>query len=203
MLRGMAKITVALAATMAVISVATRVEGTSLLRRNLAELTMLAEHILVGKVVALSDGFEGNVPYTKVTIRVTKSIKGSRKKTFTFKQFGLIEPRDMGNGYTNLNVSPPGWPRFKKNEKVIVFLYKSAALTGLRTTVGLMQGKFTIKDGRIYNGVDNLGLFRNISVPLGKLTKAERSMLQMKKGPIDADTFISFLDKAVQNNWFK
>ncbi len=179
------------------------VYSTSMLKRNLGELTQLSEYILMGQVIALSDGFAGNVPYTEVTIQVAESLKGGQTGTYTFRQFGLLKPRDMGDGRTFVGVSPPGWPRFQQGEKVIVFLYKSAARTGLRTTVGLLQGKFNLVDGQVVNAVDNLGLFQNLKVPATQLTKAEEAMLRVQRGPVDAATFVSFVKKAVQQQWFK
>ena len=178
------------------------VHGTSMLKRNCADLTKLAECILVGTVTNVSDGLDGNLPYTEVTIQISQCLKGTESGTYTFRQFGLLQPRNMGNGYTNLNVSPAGWPRFNQDEEVMVFLYNRSPLNGLCTTVGLFQGKFSIERGKMSNAINNLGLFQNVSVPPGQLSKAEQSMFGIKQGDIDAETFIPFIEKAVQNNWF-
>ena len=50
--------------------------GSSVLKRNLKELTAIAELIIVGEVVSVTDGLDGNFPYTEVTIEVSQSIKG-------------------------------------------------------------------------------------------------------------------------------
>lgn len=178
------------------------VYGTGMLKRNVADLIKLSELILVGKVVSVTDGLDGNIPYTEVTLQVSNAIWGDAGETYTFRQFGLLKPRDMGNGMTNLNVSPDGWPRFQQGERVMVFLYRAGAITGFRTTVGLFQGKFTIKDGRISNAINNSGLFDNVSVGPRQLSKQEQSMLQTKVGPYNAETFISFVARAVNEQWF-
>ncbi len=176
--------------------------GTSVLKRNLSELTALAELIIVGKVVSVTDGLDGNFPYTEVTIEVSQSIKGTVSGTYTFRQFGLLKPRDMGNGLTNLNVTPDDWARYQEGQECMLFLYYAAALTGVRTTVGLNQGAFAITNNSIVNGVDNLDLFENVSVSGEQLTDGEVGMLQSKKGALNAQTFISFVDKAVRQGWF-
>ena len=181
----------------------TDVRGAGVKKRNVADLVSLSDLIVVGKVVSVSDGLDGNVPYTEITMDVSESIKGELGRFYTFRQFGLMQPRDMGNGYTNLNVTPDGWPRFKEGEDVVLFLYKAAALTGLRTTVGLFQGKFNVKDGHVTNEIDNQGLFEEVSVDVKSLSEEEQKLLQAKKGPMKVETFTSFVRKAVQGNWFK
>ncbi len=108
----------------------------------------------------------------------------------------------MGNGYTNLNVTPDGWARYAEGEEVMLFLYKEAALTGLCTTVGLFQGKFTIVDGQITNGINNQGLFDNVTAPMSQLTEEEGKLLLTTMGGMSASAFISFVRKAVDNGWF-
>jgi hypothetical protein len=177
--------------------------GSSVLKRNLKELTAIAELIIVGEVVSVIDGLDGNFPYTEVTIEVSLSIKGTVSGTYTFRQFGLLKPRDMGNGLTNLNVTPDDWARYQEGQECMLFLYNAAPLTGVRTTVGLNQGAFAITNNSIVNGVDNLDLFENVSVDSEQLTNGEERMLRSKKGALDAQTFISFVDKAVRQGWFK
>ena len=109
----------------------------------------------------------------------------------------------MGNGRINANVSPDGWPKFRQDEQVMVFLYQAARITGLRTTVGLMQGKFSIVDGKISNAINNMGLFDNLSLGPRELSKPEQSLLQNKRGPMDADSFINLITRAVDEGWFK
>ncbi len=191
-----------LALLLLIIAGGKHVYGTSMLKRNVADLIKLSELILVGKVVSVTDGLEGNIPYTEVKLQVSNAVFGDVGETYTFRQFGLLKPRDMGNGMTNLNVSPDGWPRFQQEEEVMVFLYRAGDLTRLRTTVGLFQGKFTIKGGRISNAINNSGLFDRVSVGPRQLSKQEQSILQAKAGPYNAETFISFVARAVNEKWF-
>jgi hypothetical protein len=177
--------------------------ATTLKHRNLAELISIAETIIAGTVLDVSDGLDGNLPYTEITLRISESIKGGKSGKFTFRQFGLLAPRPMPGGWTNLNVSPQGWPSFGQGEEVVVFLYRPAELTGLQTTVGLFQGKFTIENGRVANAVGNAGLFESVALDPDALTEAERELVTLRRGPADAARFMSLVRKAVRQNWFK
>jgi hypothetical protein len=177
--------------------------ATSVRHRDIGRLISLGEQIIVGEVLDVHDGIDANnVPYTEITINIRETAKGSARGTYTFRQFGLIEPRDMGNGLVNLNVTPDGWPTYSQGEDVVLFLYKAARLTGLRTTVGLEQGKFIIEDGYVTNAIGNAGLFSGVSVDKRQLNEKEIAMLQMRKGPVKEEFFLSFLRKALDQKWF-
>lgn len=179
-------------------------EAGSVLKRNIGDLISLGEIIVFGTVVEVTDGIDANnVPYTEVTVNVSEVAKGEAGGTLKFRQFGLIKPRDMGNGRTNLNVTPDGWPTYSKGEEVGLFLYKAAKWTGLRTTVGLHQGKFTVQNGQVSNIVDNEDLFKNLRVDRNLLSDKEREMVSMKQGKLPAELFKSFVTKAVRERWFE
>ena len=115
------------------------------LKANVAQITNLSTDIVVGRVVRVTDGIASdNLPHTEVTLSIDQTLKGTLSGTYIFWQFGLIKPRDMGNGMVNLNVTPAGWPRYAKGEEVMLFMNQQAALTRLRSTVGQFQGKFLI-----------------------------------------------------------
>jgi hypothetical protein len=182
---------------------ATPAGATKVKRANIADLVAMGDQIVIGKVTHVRDGIDAsNVPYTEVTVEIRETPKGDARGSYTFRQFGLTKPRDMGNGYTNLNVTPDGWPTYSQGEDVVLFLYKPAAWTGLRTTVGLSQGKFTIKDGYVANAIDNEGLFNGVRVDRTRLTEKEQGMVEMKGGKISEDLFLSFLRKSVEERWF-
>jgi len=178
---------------------ATEVCATSTLHRNIVELTALSEQIVVGSIVSVSDGIENQIPYTEITIEVREALKGDWRGQITFRQFGLQKPRLMPAGQVNLNVSPQGWPRYQNNEEVILFLYKPAELTGLRTTTGLLQGKFNIEGDKLANAIDNVGLFRGVSEAPDSLTPAESDLLTIERGPVDVKAFVSLVRKIVRS----
>jgi len=169
--------------------------------QNLVDLVRYAESIVIGTVESVSDGIDaGRVPYTEVTLRVSETLRGARGTTFTFRQFGLMKPGDIG-GRTVQMVTPDGWPTWTPGERVMVFLNRPAHLTGLRTTVGLGQGKFSLSGGTIVNAEQNLGLFRGLEVDSAHITEAQAAMLRTDGVAVDAGTFTSLVRTAVEDRW--
>jgi hypothetical protein len=176
--------------------------GATVLHRNVVDLIALSEVIVVGTVSQVTDGFDPNgVPYTEITMAVKESIRGNESGTYTFRQFGLLAPRDMGNGMVNLNTTLDGWPNYKQNQEVVLFLYKEASLTGFRTTVGLLQGKFDAEGDLLANAINNRGLFQNINVDPQVLSAAEQKLLDSSEGPMNRETFVGFVRNAVAQGW--
>jgi hypothetical protein len=169
---------------------------------NVVDLVAKSELILRGTVTEVTDGLDSRgIPYTEVTLHVADAIRGQVSGDYTFRQFGLLKPRDMGNGMTNLMVTPAGWATYTKGEEAILFLNKKAAWTGLQTTVGLGQGKFKVSMAGATNQANNVGLFKNISVdPTALGTKEERAMMT-QQGPVNVNAFVSLVKQAVNGQW--
>jgi hypothetical protein len=72
---------------------------------------------------------------------------------------------------------------------------------GFQSTAGLLQGKFDVRGGNVSNGIDNLDLFKDAVADEGMLDEAELKMMQQKAGPVQKDTLLSFVNKAVNNGW--
>lgn len=179
-------------------------QATSMLPQNVVDLVTHSERIMVGEVVTLTDGFDARgIPFTEVTLRVDDSIRGDNGAQYTFRQFGLLEPRDLGDGRTNLMVSPDGWPRFRQDEQVMVFLYQPASETGLQTTVGLLQGKFSIVDGQIANAVGNHNVFHKVEIDASMLSATEERLTRGQENheSMDAQTFVGLVKRAVAEEW--
>src|SRR5262252_2941198 len=69
---------------------------------NLVDLIAKSQLILRGTVTNVTDGIDSRgIPYTEVTLHISDSIRGNVGSDYTFRQFGLLKPRDMGNGLTN------------------------------------------------------------------------------------------------------
>ncbi len=178
--------------------------ATSMVARNVVDLIDLSQRVVVGEVIGLRDGFDAQqIPYTEITLRVEETLLGDEAPTLTFRQFGLLQPRDLPGGRTYVGVSPDGWPRFAKGERVLLFLYKPASLTGLQTTVGLLQGKFSIRDGRIVNALDNQNLFHEVGARPDLASGEFANLLALKRGPVDAKQMLSFLRQAIGQRWVK
>jgi hypothetical protein len=177
-------------------------KATTVKKMTVADLINYGDKIISGRVIAVNDGFNANnLPYTDVTVEVKESLKGNASGSYTFRQFGLMEPRDMGNGVTYVGVSPDGFPRFAAGEDVVVFLF-ARTQAGFESAAGLMQGKFTVNGQSLANDINNLGLFKDINVNQSQLTPAEQKMLATEEGPLDTELFKGFVKKAVQQGWF-
>ena len=171
--------------------------------RNFTQLVAEARLIVVAKVVRVTDGINPQgVPYTEVTLDVAECPKGglASGERPSFRQYGLVAPRKLPNGRMLNTVSPKEFPRWQEGEQVVAFLLAPVRSTGLQTTVGLEQGKFSLLDGRAVNGLDNRGLFAGVRVADTLLDARERAMLE-SRGPVDAATFVRLVDRAVRGDW--
>lgn len=182
----------------------------SVMQQNLVDLIEESNAILVGTVSKVTDGFtDKGVPYTEVTLKVSESILGAKTDTggndqsgsYTFRQFGLMKPREIG-GRTYLGTTPEGWPNWSKREHVLVFMSTPARLTGLQTTVGLNQGKLQWSDGRLMNSENNVGMFSNMKITATDLSKEQTAMLGAQQGKaISAEPFVALVRRAVKEDW--
>jgi hypothetical protein len=176
-------------------------QAASVASQSLVDLITHSDRIVIGTVQSVTDGFDNNnVPYTEVTLTVAESIRGDAGESFSFRQFGLLEPREI-DGRTFMGVTPEGWPSWAEREHVMLFLSRPAHLTGLQTTVGLQQGKLRIHDGRVTNSARNVGMFKTVKVEAGGLTQAQLAMLSSDGRAVDADPFINLVRRAVEENW--
>jgi hypothetical protein len=171
---------------------------------NIVELVGQSDLILQGTVAKLSDGIdERGIPYTEVTLHVADAIRGQVGSDYTFRQFGLLKPRKLGNGLTNIAVTPAGWATYRKGEESILFLYRQARLTGLQTTVGLGQGQFKVSMAGAKNHVDNAGLFEHMQVDDHLLSDSDRRVMNTGKGAVNAKAFVALVRKMVADRWIE
>jgi len=171
-------------------------------KQNLVDLMTHSDSIFVGTVTEKTDGFQQGLPFTEITVKVGQSIKGHIGPTYTFRQFGLIEPKSMGNGRVNLMVTPAGWPTYAKGEQVMLFLHKPASQTGFQTTAGLTQGKFTIEGRQIANDTGNDSLFAGVKINR-QLSAPQQDLVNQAAGAYAADAFLSLVKTAVEENWIE
>jgi len=171
---------------------------------NIVELVGKSELILRGTVKSVTDGVDASgFPYTEVTVHVAEAIRGEVGTEYTFRQFGLLKPRSMGNGLVNLMVTPSGWTTYEKGEDAILFLNKHAKYTGLQTTVGLGRGKFRISMAGASNNANNSGLFEHVKIEPNLLASSDRRMMSSKEGAVDTKAFVSLVRKAVKDRWIE
>lgn len=170
---------------------------------NIVDLINDSETIIRGKVKEVTDGFQNGVPYTQVTVEVDETLRGQVGSEYTFRQFGLTQPRKMDNGKIYLGVTPAGWAQYAAGEDTMLFLYKPAAVTGLQTTTGLGQGKMVFEGGNAVSQAGNEGLFENVEVNANLLNDKDKRLLGTKKGAVNAEGFKSFVKRAVAGKWIE
>lgn len=170
---------------------------------NIVDLIADSEKIITGAVKEVTDGFENGIPYTQVTIEVKETLRGEVGEEYTFRQFGLTQPRKMENGKVYIGTTPEGWSKYEVNEDAMFFLYKPASMTGLQTTTGLGQGKVMFKGGNAISQAGNEGLFENVDVNAGLLNDKDKRLLATKRGAVNAEGFKSFVRRAVNGKWIE
>lgn len=186
----------AIALAMAVSSVAAA-QGRNQ-KQNLVQLISSSQSIVAGTVSRVSDGIDANgLPYTEVTLKVGATPKGNiGRGDYTFRQFGLLKPRTMPNGRRMLMVTPAEFPQWRADEYVVAFLYHPAAKTGLQTTAGLAQGKLVKVNDKLVNQYDNVGLFDNIKVKPGVLSRAEQDVIG-SSGAVKTEALLGLINHIV------
>ena len=180
-------------------------QATKLKKQNLVDLISQSDSIVAGTVKKVSDGIDDKgVPYTEVTIAVGATAKGGieKQKDYTFRQFGLLEPRTYPNGHKLLAMTPEAFPTWHEGEYVVAFLFRPASRTGLQTTVGLAQGKFSLANQRMVNEFNNAGLFEGVDIDPALLTREEQAMLR-SAGPVDMSTFMGLVGRTLENRWIE
>lgn len=178
-------------------------QATNLKKQNLTQLISQSQTILAGGVTKVTDGFDENgLPYTQVTITVSSAAKGGLKDgdEYTFRQFGLLKPRTMPNGKRYLVTSPEGFARWNEGETVVAFMNPPASRSGLQSTVGLTQGKLVFGNGKLANEFNNASLFDGVEIEASHLSPEEQNMITTP-GAVDAQTFMSLVDRAVSEDW--
>ncbi len=170
---------------------------------NIVDLIADSEKIITGAVKEVTDGFENGIPYTQVTIEVKETLRGEVGEEYTFRQFGLTQPRKMENGKVYIGTTPEGWSKYEVNEDAMFFLYKPASMTGLQKTTGLGQGKVMFKGGNAISQAGNEGLFENVDVNAGLLNDKDKRLLATKRGAVNAEGVKSFVRRAVNGKWIE
>ncbi|NUS60078.1 MAG: hypothetical protein HOQ01_03940 [Lysobacter sp.] len=178
--------------------------ASSVAPNNIVHLIEGAQDIVVGSVLTVEDGIDARgVPYTEVMLDVGETLRGTHAETFVFRQFGLLQPRKLANGKTLYATRPQGWPEWRSGERVLLFLTPPASETGLRTTVGLTQGKFTIIGNRLQVTDGERALFDRVAVKTGLLDEDERHLIEKATDNYDANVFLAFVRRAVAQRWIE
>jgi hypothetical protein len=179
--------------------------ATSLRKTDLVDLISHSDTIVAGRVEKVADGFDPRgIPYTEITLKVGQRIRGEiGEKEYTFRQFGLLQPHPLPGGRTNVSVVPDGWARFGVGEDVALFLGAPASQTGLRTTVGLRQGKLSVVNGKIKRDSFNAGLFDGVTFAPGVLGSRHQGLVKKAQAnqDIEVDAFLDLVRQALAEEW--
>jgi len=169
---------------------------------SLVDLLRNSTSILKGTVTGVTDGVdEMGLPYTEITVEISRTLRGQEQGSYSFRQFGLLEPRLSEDGTRKMLAAPSGFPKYAEGDEVFLFLSRPASLTGLRSTVGLGAGRFSFGPGRIENDLANQGLFQDVSIDPGLSTTNDVRMMETEIGAVNPSTFESFVERAITERW--
>jgi len=196
----------ALCVLLLIVVSSTPVEGQGLSKQpgqhNLGELIGQSQRILLGRVESVTDGLlDDNIPYTEIRLSVTEALKGPVTSAYQFRQFGKLQARGGKRRLQYLEATPPGFPHWAEGETVLVFLPDPARMSGLHTTVGLAQGKLVQINGRFESEGGLQGIFNNLVVEAGDLTREQTEMLEGGQRAVKAAPLLDLVRRAVGENW--
>ncbi|HKQ97402.1 MAG TPA: hypothetical protein VJV75_05975 [Candidatus Polarisedimenticolia bacterium] len=191
---------VALAALLVICAGVVPARSMTMAPQNVAGLASAAQDIVVGTVSKVTEGRQGGLAYTQVTIDVSDTLLGTPARTITFKQIGGLAPQAPVSGRRFIG-RIEGMPRYAAGENVILFLGRTSSL-GFRSPIGLQQGKFTVLAGNALNEAGNLGLFKGVTTKGASLTATQQAMLATRQGGVHAAAFIDFVRQGVQKHWW-
>jgi hypothetical protein len=189
-----------LAATLAAPS-----QASQLVSQNLKQMIDAADVVVTGKISKVTDGIDNGIPFTEVTMLVDSSIKRemAANSNYSFRQYGLLKTRKMTDGRYLLATKIEGMATWTVGEKVTTFLNKPASRSGMRTPVGMAQGKFTYSGSQAANSFDNRNLFKGMTVDPGVLNARESAMIAKPAGAVEGDVLINLVKRAVKERWIE
>jgi hypothetical protein len=180
-------------------------QASQLVPQNLKQMIHAADVIVTGEVTKIADGVDNGIPFTEVTMKVNSSIKRDMAvgSSYTFRQYGLLKPRKLKDGRFLLTSKIEGMATWTVGEKATTFMNKPVSRSGMRTPVGMAQGKFTYSGTQAANSFDNRSLFRGMSVDPSVLNAKESAMLAKPAGPVEGEVLINFVRRAVTEQWIE
>ena len=118
------------------------VAGTTLVKKNLAQLARESEAIVVAKVVGNTCAWDADhkLIWTETSLRIIESWKGSLK--------GRITLHEPGGVVGTVGQHVPGMARYRAGDTVVIFMNKD--VLGQWRTCGCIQGAYRVvhTDGR-------------------------------------------------------
>jgi hypothetical protein len=190
---------------LAVALAAPSARATQVVHQNLKQLIGASDLIVAGEVTKVTDGLQGGLPFTEVTVEVKHSLKKSLAagSSYTFRQYGLLKARRIAGNRYLLPARIEGMPSWTVGEHMMTFLNKPAKGTGLVTPVGLAQGKLTVAGGKVANSFNNANLFEGVTVDPKVLKPGEAALLQTRSGAVDQAALFHLVGRAVNEGWIQ
>ena len=129
------------------VTIASSATATTVERLGLEDLVKKSRNIVVGKVTGTRTYWSagGKFILTEYTIEVGESLKGQAARE--------IAVTTVGGKIGDLELHVSGMPVFQTGENAVVFVEQSGAY---QTVVGLGQGKFTVTNDEVSNGLHGL-----------------------------------------------
>ncbi|HWR83091.1 MAG TPA: hypothetical protein VN285_07300 [Candidatus Deferrimicrobium sp.] len=165
----------------------TAAQGATVEKMTLPQLSQSAQAIVIGTITDVSyfQASDRNQIYTRVTMDVRESLKGSQSGTISFTQLGGV----IGDR----RVSVSGFPVFVVDQELLLFLNDDPS--GTISTVGLGQGKFNVLvdqatgEKKVVNDVVGLEMVSDgllvtsetISMSLADMKKAVHESLNLRE----------------------
>lgn len=179
--------------------------STTVKHYNLKGLVSKAERIFTGQCISAEEAEikfpKGSIWCAEYVFRISEGIKGTTGEIITFRQYGLINPRQIGENTVYFN-RPVGMPIYEVNQEYMLFLIGDSKLR-LTGPAGLFQGAFLIYQDELnrrvaINGSQNRGLFKKEAATELKqfdLTPSEKTLVEKSQGAFALDDFVSVVKK--------
>ncbi len=114
-----------------------------------------------------------------------------------------MKARKTADGRYLLPTKIEGMANWTVGEKVTTFMNKPVSRSGMRTPVGMAQGKFTYSGSQAANSFDNRGLFKGMTVDPSVLNAQRVGNAGQAAGPVEGDVLINLVKRAVKEQWIE
>lgn len=164
-------------------------EGSMVLKMDLADLALRADHVFRGTVLSVEPGTitagGAELPTVTYRLQVGEAFKGDYSDTKGIAEITMVGSlkEDTSNGSIRRFSHLPGLPDLVRGGDYVVFTTPPSAI-GLSTTVGLGQGAFKLyftadRQEMAVNEVNNAGLTDTINGPVTYDTLADAIRQQL------------------------
>lgn len=184
-------------------------QATSVMQMNLAQLCDRAGQIFSGTVIEVNadtvQAGGGDMPVLRYRIRVDDTFKGTfaEEKGVRYTEVTMIGTMSQVKSQTKSLL-----PVLQEGKHYLLMVAPSGP-AGVTSTVGLIQGTFSLSDDKIplaVNGADNVGLFAGMTLPANggvanALTSNSASSLENhQRGPVPYNVLADMIRNGLEAN---